>query len=289
MDGGAYFDVETNTWHYLSQCLGSYKSWALCHFYRNSSDPRGPWTENKHNPVVRGGELFKRICKDSLIYKKHCSVSTKDEGTPDIVEKVNGDFFVTFHGYDYDSKRAVRAVAATKDFVNWRTSGADLPDDALFSYRDCNKWNVSWANGTCVGGGEATTIVGSDGYKYMIIEAPDLSLGCDVRPGVQNWVIGLVRSKTWAQTDKWEQFKVNPMLVPWRKQGCAIQYHRLFIDRSYRRLYLAYWIFDQNKGGLKVYQLNEGQGPLPLVADPYSPDSEGGEHAQEPPRSYAQE
>ena len=119
---------------------------------------------------------------------------TKDEGTPDIVEKVNGDFYVTFHGYDYVSKRAVRGVAATKDFVNWRVTGSDLPDDAIFSYQDCNKWNVSWANNTCVGGGEGTTVVGDDGYKYMIIESPDISLTCDGTPGVQNWVIGLVRS-----------------------------------------------------------------------------------------------
>lgn len=100
----------------------------------------------------------------------------------------------------------MRAVAATADFVNWRTAGQNLPNDAIFSYLDCNKWNVSWANKTCVGGGEGTTIIGDDGYKYMIIEAPDLSLGCDTTPGVQNWVIGLVRSQTWAQSDKWEEF-----------------------------------------------------------------------------------
>jgi len=38
----------------------------------------------------------------------------------------------------------------------------------------------------------------------MLIEAPDISLGCMTEPGVQNWVIGLIRSKSWLASDLWE-------------------------------------------------------------------------------------
>lgn len=64
------------------------------------------------------------------------------------------------------------------------------------------------------------------------------------------------------------------MLVPWRKQGCAIAYQRLFIDNFYSKLYLAYWILDGNNGGLKVFELNDGEESLPLIADPYTPNQD---------------
>ena len=61
---------------------------------------------------------------------------------------------------------------------------------------DCLKWKVEggWFNGSCVGGGEASIIVAEDGFMYQLIEAPDISLGCDTVPGQQNWVLGLSRS-----------------------------------------------------------------------------------------------
>ena len=65
------------------------------------------------------------------------------QGTPDIVEKVNNEFYVTFHGYDYKGKRAVRGVAAaSENFTKWRTGGERLFNAPLFTYKDCNKWNV---------------------------------------------------------------------------------------------------------------------------------------------------
>ena len=53
------------------------------------------------------------------------------------------------------------------------------------------------------------------------------SLGCLTTPGQQNWVLGLLRSKTFAPTGQWHQAS-NPTVVPVVKQGCYIQYHRLF-------------------------------------------------------------
>lgn len=109
-----------------------------------------------------------------------------DEGTPDIVEKRDGYFYVTFHGYDNNAKKAARGVARTADFVNWQISGFSLPGDSIFSPLDCNPWNISWAAGGCVGGGEGSIMKSGD-YYYMLIEAPDVSLSCNTQRGVQNW------------------------------------------------------------------------------------------------------
>lgn len=76
-------------------------------------------------------------------------------------------FYVTFHGYDYASRRAARGVATTPDFVTWFTSGGDLPGDAIFSPDDCNKWNMPWAKGGCIGPGEASIVRAPSGYMYV--------------------------------------------------------------------------------------------------------------------------
>jgi hypothetical protein len=133
-DGSAFFDEETITWHYLTQALApkGVGGWTLNHFTLQGREPFGTWTANSHNPVVRGGALFAKICAGN---QKHCEVGTADEGTPQIVEKVDGEFIVTFHGYDYTSKHAARGVARTADFVTWETTGgaSALPGDAIFA------------------------------------------------------------------------------------------------------------------------------------------------------------
>ena len=64
----------------------------------------------------------------------------------------------------------------------------------------------------------------SGSYLYHIIEAPDITLGCLTTPGVQNWVLGLLRAPTFAYTSgQWAQFVVEPVVVPVVKQGCYIQ------------------------------------------------------------------
>ena len=65
-DGSAIFDADTASWHYLVQVnsiQGPDKGWGLAHFFLHGTDPLGgTWTPNPHNPVVKGGQLFDRIC-----------------------------------------------------------------------------------------------------------------------------------------------------------------------------------------------------------------------------------
>jgi hypothetical protein len=201
VDGTAFYDEKTTTWHYLGQCIARSGGWSMCHYYLHLSSPYGAWKSNAKNPVVRGGQLWSQICAGS---SKHCTTGTigkfyffckrlenfltclLDEGTPDIVEKRDGYFYVTFHGYDYKANKAARGVARTPDFVNWQISGFSLPGDSIFSPLDCNPWNISWAAGGCVGGGEGSIMKSGD-YYYMLIEAPDVSLSCNTQRGVQNW------------------------------------------------------------------------------------------------------
>lgn len=53
------------------------------------------------------------------------------------------------------------------------------------------------------------------------------SLACFTAPGQQNWVLGLLRAPGFLPTGRWAQAN-NPAVVPAVKQGCYIQYHRLF-------------------------------------------------------------
>jgi len=263
MDGCGYFDTQTITWHYLSQCVGSGR-WNLCHYYRQSDSPTGPWIPNSNNPVVKGGELWSRICNGS---SKHCSPGTIDEGTPEIVMKKDGWFFVTFHGYDYDAKRSARGVAKTQDFVSWTIKDSDLPGDTIFSSLDCNKWQTTWAPGGCVGGGEGTILKSGD-YYYQLIEATETNLWCQ---DDQWWLLGLVRSTSLTSiSGEWEQFKVDPTVIPQNKNGCSEQYHRLFVDND--TIYLSYWVLDYSlvdktiKTQMQIFKLVPGAGKLPMIA-----------------------
>ena len=122
-DGSGYFDADTHTWHYLSQCIGLPNAgWDLCHYTLQADHPMSgdaSWKPNPHNPVVRSGQLWSRICAGR---GKHCSPTTGQEGTPEVVRKdAQGYYYVTFHGYD--GKTSARGVAKTKDFVSWETQG----------------------------------------------------------------------------------------------------------------------------------------------------------------------
>jgi hypothetical protein len=71
---------------------------------------------------------------------------------------------------------------------------------------------------------------------YHLVEAPDISLACK-GPG-QNWVLGLSRAASWLPSGQWERFTTSPTVVPAVKQGCFIQYHRLFEDTTRNATYL---------------------------------------------------
>ena len=140
--------------------------------------------------------LFNQILAEP---NKHFQIGMVDEGTPEIVEKVDGDFYVTFHGYDYVRKQAARGVAQTSNFVTWFITGGagKLTGDVIFTALDCNKWAVPWKGG-CIGSGEASILRSPSGYMYEVIEATDEVLTCETALGSQWWPLGLVRSRTWA-------------------------------------------------------------------------------------------
>ena len=228
-DGSAFYDASASTWHYLVHVLdvAAKGGWQLAHFSLAGPEPFGTWVADPHNPVVHSGALFSRICAGT---GKHCQIGMIDEGTPQIVEKVDGEFYVTFHGYDYARKRAARGVARTPDFVTWSVAGGtgQLPGDVIFAAEDCAGWNVSWAAGGCIGSGEASILRGPSGYMYEVIEVADVALTCDTSPGSQWWPLGLVRSKGWSPSPQWEQMTVTPFVGgPGGGEphtGCSIQY-----------------------------------------------------------------
>ena len=248
-DGGVIFDEAAQRWHYLVQSLapGGRGGWALAHFTSLSADPLAGWQADARNPVVTGGQLFAQICAGA---GKHCAVGTVDEGTPDIVEKVGDEFIVTFHGYDYSLRAAVRGVAATADFARWRVAGAGLPGDAIFSAADCAGWNVSWAAGGCIGSGESSTLRAPSGLLYQVIEAADVGLTCDLTPGAQWWPLGAVRSAAgWAASPQWQQLPAasTPMMVG-PHVGCSLQYNSLWLDGARGKTWWAVWNLDFARG-----------------------------------------
>eukprot|EP00040_Diaphanoeca_grandis_P043837 m.269238 g.269238 ORF g.269238 m.269238 type:complete len:470 (-) comp83218_c0_seq1:224-1633(-) len=276
-DGTAFYDQTANTWHYLSQVLdvGGKGGWQLSHFSLQGTSPFGTWIANPQNPVVKNGALFSRICAG---VGKHCQIGMGDEGTPQIVQQVGGDFYVTFHGYDYNRKRAVRGVARTPDFVTWDiVGGADpLSGDVIFSDLDCTHWNVSWGVGGCIGSGEASILRTESGYMYEVIEATDIALTCDTSRNSQWWPLGLVRSKSWAASPQWEQMGKTPFVGgPTGNEphvGCSIQYNSLHLDSETNKTYFAFWdvsFYPANKTTAPqtwhMYELVWGGGDLPMI------------------------
>ena len=178
------------------------------------------------------------------------------------MKDASGYFFVTFHGWDPSAGKSARGVAKTRDFVNWVTSdgGVSLGGDAIFSSTDCDGWDIAWAPGGCVGGGEGSIMVTPDGYLNMLIEAPDVTLGCIQD---QNWVLGLLRAPSFQWVSgQWHQFVVEPVVVPAVKQGCYIQYHRLFADVATGDVYLEFWAGNW----MQLFRLVPGAAALPIVA-----------------------
>eukprot|EP00658_Telonema_sp_P-2_P073843 TRINITY_DN6297_c0_g1_i1.p1 TRINITY_DN6297_c0_g1~~TRINITY_DN6297_c0_g1_i1.p1 ORF type:complete len:522 (+),score=39.78 TRINITY_DN6297_c0_g1_i1:251-1816(+) len=274
-DGSAFYDVGTNTWHYLVQVNARGKGWALAHFSLVGASPlSGVWNPNPHNPVVTGGQLFGSICAGA---DKHCQPGMVDEGTPQIVEKVGGDFYVTFHGYDYARKAAARGVARTADFVTWEVTGGaqPLPGDVIFAAADCSGWTVQWAKGSCIGSGEASILRAPSGYMYEVIEATDVGLTCDLDWGAQWWPLGLVRSKEWAPSPRWEQMPAGNPFVGGPAGGephvgCSIQYNSMHVDNG--TTYFSFWDLSFHPASKSaspstwhLYELAWGTPTVPMV------------------------
>jgi hypothetical protein len=251
VDGHAFYDADKNTWHYISQMQAGLASsvaapltWNINHYSLVGRSPMSRFTPDSSNPVVKNGQLWTKICSAG----KSCPERTEQEGTPEISFKEKGYFYVTFHGaYGTSPVWGYRGIAKTTDFHTWLTHGDDpadsnLPDDALWSKRDCAGWNVLWnATTGCIGGGHASTLM-TPKYTYMLIESADLSLACTAG---QNWVVGLVRTpndgkpQRFVASGHWQQFGQNPLINSHKNYLCSIQYPRFFVDGG--KLYLIYW------------------------------------------------
>jgi hypothetical protein len=265
LDGSSYFDRDTNTWHIIVQCMDTnfVGRWSLCHYSRVGVSPMGPFTADRLNPVVRNRSLWSQICQGE---GKACDPgNTNGEGTPDIVEKKNGYYYVTFHGWDPKAVRSYRGVAKTRDFHDWIVDGPELPNDAILAPEDCQNWTE-----TCIGIGESTSLV-TGGYQYMLAEAPNKSLLCT--PG-QDWVFGLVRAPrdTWPKwSGAWQEFSSEPLLRPsWPgpQTSCGLQYARWIHDGE--KVYVLYedWGPKRSFGVRRLLKLVPGGGP-PVVLKPF--------------------
>jgi hypothetical protein len=279
VDGSSYYDYTTNTWHMLAQCLATHNvdGWQMCHYVRRDPSPMGRFAADAE-PAVRGGKLWSRICNHS---RGICDArNTHDEGTPDIVYKKKGYFYVTFHGFNPATKQGFRGVAKTADFHHWIVAGPDLPDAPIFAPPECRAWNPG-----CIGGGEASTLIAGK-YQYMMIETPNISLACT--PG-QNWPIALLRAPKnifppWS-SPRWQRFHANPLLQtawPSPRSKCALQYPRWAVGANHV-VYILYEDFDyRHSHGLpaifkrRLLKLIPGGGPSVVLMAPLKFGGRGG-------------
>jgi hypothetical protein len=234
-DGSSYYDEDTDTWQMLAQCRAAHYDggWMLCHYVRHGPSPMGSFIRDTV-PSIRGGQLWSQICSRS---GGACDPrKTIDEGTPDIIYKKSGYFYVTFHGYDYSTKHGFRGVAKTDDFHHWIVLDPDLPNGPIFAAPECRAWNAE-----CVGGGEASTLIAGN-YQYMLIETPDSFS----RRLSRNWSFALLRApmNTFpaASSPNWERFVANPLL-PAREVSntlirCGVAYVRWAIGANH--VYILY-------------------------------------------------
>lgn len=262
LDGSTYYDASVGVWHILAQCLDlqSAGGWSLCHYTRRSSSPLGPFLADRANPVVRGGQLWSRICAGA---DKSCPPGVVDEGTPDIFAKRNGIFLISMHGFDPGSRRGFRGVVATRDFSHWRVSGSGLPNDASLSSLDCRQWFAG-----CVGFGEAATLR-SGRHLYTIAEVMDKGLVCETH---QRWVFALYRSgaTSWPRSGKpgWARYERTPLLTRTSRDTetpCGLQYAKWISDGA--DIYLVYEDWDVKHSYLhrRLLKLVPGGGPPVLI------------------------
>jgi hypothetical protein len=229
LDGGGFYDETAGTWHLLAQCSddGNQGGWAMCHYTRKASSPMGRFTPDSGNPIIRGGDLWARICSGA---DSPCPPTTVDEGTPEIIAKTKGQFFVTFHGFDYAKKKAFRGVASTADFKRWNVGGPGLPDGPLIGAAEC-----SGQLSNCIGVGQASTTF-TQKYIYVLAEAMDKSLQC--LPN-QRWEFFLYRSPMGrfprSGSKTWETYADSAFLKPSSEDPlttCKVTYARWIRDGS---------------------------------------------------------
>jgi hypothetical protein len=193
----------------------------------------GRFTPDPDNPVVKGGDLWSRICDQA---GSTCPSTTVDEGTPEIIAQSSGQFLVTFHGFDYASKRAFRGLASTPYLNSWRVTGAGWPVGPLLGAFDCAKQLPH-----CVGVGQASSLF-TKKHLYVLAEAMDKSLQC--LPG-QRWQFYLYRAPRGkfpqSGSNVWQTYPGSALLKPSSDDPattCKVTYARWIQDGF--SVYLVY-------------------------------------------------
>ncbi|WP_415062156.1 hypothetical protein [Bdellovibrio sp.] len=250
VDGSVFYDSTEKMWYYLGQCLSVKKRWDLCLYTRNATDPMGSWKANTRNPVVKSQDLWSQICRTSGA----CPSSTGEEGTPQIVTRTGGWFYITFHGFK--DGMGYRGMAKTQDFSTWVTADVDLPRGPLYKSSHCQG-----AVPGCIGAGYAS-IMNEGSYNYQLIETPTVSLACT---NGQRWPFLLTRTTNlFSQSVTWQTlgnkaFLENSIAGP---IGCHIQYAHLFKDGSEIYLGLSYYTDTGEWYPYGLYKLEWNSAPI---------------------------
>ncbi|KHD87490.1 MAG: hypothetical protein OM95_14050 [Bdellovibrio sp. ArHS] len=250
VDGSIYYEAAEKTWYYLGQCLSLKRRWDLCLYTRNAADPMGSWQASSRNPVVKSQDLWSQICRSSGA----CPTTTSEEGTPQIVSRSNGWFYVTFHGFK--DGMGYRGMAKTQDFSTWVTTDADLSRGPLFKASHCQG-----AVPGCIGAGYAS-ILSEGSYNYQLIETPTVSLACTQG---QRWPFLLTRTANlYAQSVTWQTlankaFIENSLPGP---IGCHLQYAHLFKDGAEIYLGVSYYTDTGDWYPYGLYKLEWNGTPL---------------------------
>lgn len=243
-DGDAYYNDAENKWHYLFQCMSTNGVWNGCHVEKSGADPMGLFLQNQANPTITAKSLWGKICTNpnADCVKLPGGVNRVfDEGTFNIFDYRNGNYFVSFHGVD--GTYSYRGIAKTPDFINWIAGDTSqgVPADAVLDRNDALNFRESWQGAGPIGFG-AGSILYDEGYYYLTAEAPDFSLMCI---DGQNWDWGIFRSNSLTNTN-WEQFPSgNPILYSSKKpernnksMACNPAYTRIFKDPGTNKIYL---------------------------------------------------
>lgn len=263
VDGDVFFDASTKTWKFLFQCLAVNPGpWQGCYAeIRGADNPaNGTLTFPYQNPVIRAGELWRKICdnmSDDCVSINGAPPS--EEGTFDIFHFDGSYYYISFHGA-YSSNKKIpgtsepmvygyRGIAKTRDFSPGSYIAGDpskgVPKDAIFDKYDAinpaSPWREGW--GYEVIGGGAGSIIREDNYFYSVIEIADATLNCFKG---QKWDFGLYRTSDLTSTN-WEGFPLgNPILYNSSNKDvsqCNPAYAKIFKDATTDEYYLSYTIF----------------------------------------------
>ncbi|MFT4211045.1 MAG: hypothetical protein QM626_04160 [Microbacterium sp.] len=254
-DGTFWYDADADRWRALLQTNDGTNPWTISYFERAGSDPMGAFTtpEGFSNPGVDAKELWNQITtqagKDSVDIPGGTGL-VFDEGTPQIVEKVGDEYYVTFHGASATdgTTHGYRGLAKTTDFQNWEPAA----DDAIVDQYDATSWNESWTPSDPVGAG-AASILKQDGYYYQIVEATDVNLN---GMAGQHWAMGLMRSTDLTSTS-WESWSGNALFAT-TGQVVEWQYPTIFTDAGGATYVAMTKYAPDTESGFRVYKIVDG-------------------------------